>query len=259
MDTHKIVSQNEWLAARKALLAREKALTEARDALNAERRALPWVKVDKNYVFEGPRGRETLADLFDGRSQLVIYHFMFGPDWPQGCPSCSFLADHIDGANQHLKHHDVTLLAVSRAPWPKIEAFRKRMGWRFKWVSSSPGDFNTDHHVSFTEADKAKGKVTYNFETIDYMFNELPGASVFYKDGSGAIFHTYSSYARGLDLMLGAYNWLDITPKGRNEKHGMEWVRHHDRYDDAPGKGASCCVEELDPISAFRQQLQAAG
>jgi predicted dithiol-disulfide oxidoreductase (DUF899 family) len=259
MTAHAIASREEWLKARKVLLAEEKALTRQRDRLSARRRELPWVKVDKTYVFEGPRGRETLADLFEGRSQLVIYHFMFGPDWPQGCPSCSFMADHIDGANQHLKHHDVTLIAVSRAPWSKIEAFKRRMGWRFKWVSSSGSDFNFDYHVSFTDADKAKGKVTYNFETMDYAFDELPGASVFQRTENGEIFHTYSAYARGLDQMLGAYNWLDLTPKGRNEKHGMEWVRHHDRYDDPPG-GASCChAEGLDPISAFRQQLRQAG
>lgn len=259
MERHQLVSPDEWLAARRALLAKEKSLTEARDALSAARRALPWVKIEKDYVFEGPRGQESLGELFEGRGQLVVYHFMFGPDWPQGCPSCSFLADHIDGANQHLKHHDVTLLAISRAPWPKIEAFRKRMDWHFKWVSSSAGDFNLDFHVSFTAADKAKGRVTYNFGTMDYMFDELPGASVFYRNEAGGIFHTYSAYARGLDLMLGAYNWLDLTPKGRIETRGMEWVRHHDRYDAAPG-AASCCHDEaLDPISAFRERHRQAG
>jgi predicted dithiol-disulfide oxidoreductase (DUF899 family) len=256
MTAHAIASREEWLKARKVLLAEEKALTHARDRLSAKRRQLPWVKLDKNYVFDGLRGRESLADLFEGRSQLVIYHFMFGPDWPQGCPSCSFLADHIDGANQHLRQHDVTLTVASRAPWAKIEAFKKRMGWQFHWVSSAPSDFNVDFHVSFTEKDKAKGKVTYNFETIDYMFDELPGASVFHRNDKGEIFHTYSSYGRGLDLMLGAYNWLDITPKGRNEKHGMEWVRHHDRYDTAAGAASCCHAEELDPISKMRQQLQ---
>jgi len=169
------------------------------------------------------------------------------------------MADHIDGANQHLKHHDVTLIAVSRAPWPKIDAFKRRMGWRFKWVSSAPSDFNFDFDVSFSEADKAKGKVTYNFDTMDYMFDELPGASAFDRDDTGAIFHTYSAYARGLDQMLGAYNWLDISPKGRNETHGMEWVRHHDRYDDPPGGSTCCHAEELDPISKMRQELAKAG
>ncbi len=259
MTTHKIASQNEWLAARRTLLAREKALTRARDELSAARRELPWVRLEKGYVFDGPRGRETLGDLFEGRSQLVIYHFMFGPDWPNGCPSCSFMGDHIDGANLHLKHHDVTLLAVSLASWPKIEAFKRRMGWRFKWVSSASSDFNFDFHVSFTAADKAKGKVTYNFETLDYMFDELPGAGVFQRNEAGEIFHTYSAYARGLDIMLGAYNWLDITPRGRNETHGMEWVRHHDRYDTPPASLSCCHAEELDPISAMRQQLAKAG
>jgi predicted dithiol-disulfide oxidoreductase (DUF899 family) len=258
MQTHTIVSPEQWLTARRALLAKEKEFTRLRDELSAERRELPWVRVKKDYVFEGPRGNESLADLFEGRSQLIVYHFMFGPDWPQGCPSCSFLADHIDGANQHLKQHDVTLIAVSRTRWPKIAAFKTRMGWRFKWVSSAGSDFNHDFHVSFTAADKAKGKVTYNFDTMDYAFDELPGASVFHRNEAGDIFHTYSAYARGLDLMLGAYNWLDITPKGRNETHGMEWVKHHDRYDTTPG-AASCCAEALDPISAFRQQLSQAG
>ena len=249
---HRIVSRDEWLAARKEHLRREKELTRMRDRLSAERRELPWVKVDKPYVFDGPDGQRTLADLFDGRSQLIIYHFMFGPDWGQGCPSCSFLADHIDGANQHLKHHDVSLVVVSRAPWPRIAAFKKRMGWQFGWVSSHGSDFNFDYNVSFSKEDAAKGKVTYNYETVDYMFDELPGISVFYKDASGNLLHTYSSYARGGDLLLGAYNYLDLTPKGRNEVDGMEWVRHHDRY-DAPARNG-----ETDPISAFRQSLSEA-
>ncbi len=254
MNAHKIVSPDEWLTARRALLAKEKELTRLRDQVSAERRDLPWVRIDTDYAFEGSRGRETLADLFDARSQLIVYHFMFGPNWPQGCPSCSFLADHIDGANLHLKHHDVSLVAVSRAARPKIEAFRKRMGWRFKWVSSAGSDFNFDYRASFTDADKMKGRVTYNFETIEYRFDELPGISVFHRDAAGAIAHTYSAYARGLDLLLGAYNYLDLTPKGRNEGHGMEWVRHHDRYDAAP-EAASCCAEDTDPISASRQAL----
>jgi predicted dithiol-disulfide oxidoreductase (DUF899 family) len=258
MQAHKIVSEKEWLTARKAHLAREKELTHLRDRVSAERRELPWVKVEKNYVFEGPRGKQTLADLFGGRSQLIVYHFMFGPDWPQGCPSCSFLADHIDGPNLHLKHHDVTLMAVSRAPWPKIEAFKERMGWRFKWVSSYGSDFNFDYHVSFTEEDKTKGKVVYNYETMDYVFDELPGVSVFYKDETGAIFHTYSAYARGGDILLGALNFLDLTPKGRNETHAMDWVRHHDRY-DTPPKAGSCCGSEADPVTAFREQLDKTG
>jgi len=258
MQPHKIVSEEEWLVARKAHLAREKELTRLRDRVSAERRELPWVKVEKNYVFDGGRGKQTLADLFGGRSQLIVYHFMFGPDWPQGCPSCSFLADHIDGANLHLKHHDVSLVVISRAPWPRIEAFKQRMGWRFKWVSSFDSDFNFDYHVSFTGEQKAKGKVVYNYQTMDYMFDEMPGISVFHKDETGAVFHTYSSYARGGDLLLGAYNFLDLTPKGRNETQIMDWVRHHDRYDVPPGS-ESCCGSQADPVTAFRQQFVKAG
>src|SRR5712692_7114040 len=235
MDRPRIVSRDEWLVARKAHLAREKELTRLRDQVSAERRKLPWVKIDKPYVFDGPRGKETLADLFDGRSQLIVYHFMFGPGWEQGCPSCSFLADHFDGAVVHLAHRDVTLLAVSRAPLPQIEAFKRRMGWRFKWVSSYGNDFNRDYHVSFTTDEMAQGKVNYNYEMREFGSEEAPGASVFYKDAAGDVFHTYSSYARGLDMLLGAYHYLDLVPKGRDEDalaYTMAWVRHHDRYDD---------------------------
>ncbi len=235
MQPHKVVSEQEWLAARKAHLAKEKEFTRARDELSRQRRALPWVKVEKPYVFDGPRGKETLADLFDGRSQLIVYHFMFGPGWEQGCPSCSFLADHFDGAVVHLAHRDVTLLAVSRAPLPQIEAFKRRMGWRFKWVSSYGNDFNRDYHVSFTTDEMAQGKVNYNYEMREFGSEEAPGASVFYKDAAGDVFHTYSSYARGLDMLLGAYHYLDLVPKGRDEDalaYTMAWVRHHDRYDD---------------------------
>jgi predicted dithiol-disulfide oxidoreductase (DUF899 family) len=230
---HRIVSQADWLVARKRLLSREKEFTRLRDQLSAERRELPWVRVEKEYVFDGPAGKETLADLFEGRSQLMVYHFMFGPGWEQGCPSCSFVSDHIDGANWHLPHRDVTLLAVSRAPLPEIEAFRKRMGWRFKWVSSYGNDFNRDHHVSFTPDQMAKGKVYYNYEDTEVSSEEAPGISIFYRDPSGAIFHTYSAYARGLDMLIGAYNYLDLAPKGRDEAAlpwTMAWVRHHDRY-----------------------------
>jgi predicted dithiol-disulfide oxidoreductase (DUF899 family) len=234
MQWHKIVSHDEWLVARKAHLAREKELTRLRDQLSAERRQLPWVRVDKNYIFDGPDGRQTLADLFDGRSQLIVYHFMFGPDWTEGCPSCSFLADHIDGANLHLAHHDVSVVVISRTPWARIEAFQKRMGWRFKWVSSFASEFNFDYHVSFTKGQIAKGEFDYNYGTIKGdardAAEELPGVSVFYRSDAGDIVHTYSSYARGGDLLLGAYNYLDLTPKGRNEDRGMAWVRHHDRY-----------------------------
>jgi predicted dithiol-disulfide oxidoreductase (DUF899 family) len=232
---HQVVSQEEWLASRKALLSKEKEFTRLRDRLSAERRELPWVKVDKEYAFDGPDGKATLADLFDGRSQLIVYHFMFGPGWEQGCPSCSFVSDHIDGANQHLPHRDVTLVAVSRATLAEIEAFRRRMGWRFKWVSSYGNDFNQDYHVSFTPDEMARGEVYYNYGMEEFPSEEAPGVSVFYKDPGGAVFHTYSAYARGLDMLIGAYNYLDLAPKGRDEADlpwTMAWVRHHDRYDD---------------------------
>jgi predicted dithiol-disulfide oxidoreductase (DUF899 family) len=234
MNHSKVVSRDEWLAARKQHLKKEKEFTRLRDKLSAERRELPWVKVEKNYVFDGPKGKETLADLFDGRSQLIVYHFMFGPEWEQGCPSCSFLSDHIDGGVVHLAHRDVTFVVVSRAPLPKIEAFKKRMDWRFKWVSSYGSDFNFDYHVSFTKDEMTKGKVYYNYGMVEGN-DELPGISVFYKDGTGDIFHTYSAYARGLDILVGAYNYLDLVPKGRDEAElpwTMAWVRHHDKYGD---------------------------
>jgi len=239
MSTHqvehpRVVSEAEWLAARKELLAKEKSFSLQRDALSAARRELPWVRVDKQYVFDGPGGKETLADLFDGRSQLIVYHFMFGPDWEQGCPSCSFISDHFDGSATHLAQRDVTLVVASRAPLARIEAFKQRMGWRFKWVSSYGSDFNHDYQVSFTPEEQAQDKVLYNYERTRFPSDEAPGASVFYRDGSGAIFHTYSTYARGLDILIGAYNLLDLVPKGRDEEglpHSMAWVRHHDRYD----------------------------
>jgi predicted dithiol-disulfide oxidoreductase (DUF899 family) len=234
MQPHKIATHDEWLVARKALLAKEKAFTRMRDALAEERRALPWVRIDKPYVFEGPYGAVSLADLFDGRSQLIIYHFMFGPDWEEGCTGCSFLADHVDAARQHFEQNDVSFVAVSRAPFAKLDAFRRRMGWRFRWVSSENNDFNFDFNVSFTPERKIDGKVFYNFEMIDDPeIDELPGTSVFFKDETGAIFHTYSSYARGGELQLGAYAYLDLVPKGRNEHirgNLGDWVRHHDRY-----------------------------
>ncbi|MBI1777209.1 MAG: DUF899 domain-containing protein [Proteobacteria bacterium] len=231
MEPHKIVSREEWLALRKQHLVKEKAFTRLRDHLSRERRELPWVKIDKTYVFDGPTGRVTLAELFEHRSQLIVYHFMFAPDWEEGCPGCSFLSDHIDGANLHLAHHDVSLVAVSRAPYHEFQAFKKRMGWRFDWVSSYESDFNYDFHVSFTEADAAKGKASYNYDVVDGGGGEMPGISVFYKDEAGTVFHTYSSYARGGDLLIGAYNYLDLTPKGRNETTIMDWMRHHDRYE----------------------------
>ena len=232
---HRVVSQEEWLAARKQLLRKEKEFTRFRDQLSAERRELPWLRVDKEYVFDGPDGKETLADLFDGRSQLMVYHFMFGPGWEQGCPSCSFVSDHIDGANWHLPQRDVTLLAVSRAPLAEIEAFTQRMGWRFKWVSSYENDFNHDFHVSFTPDEMARGEVYYNYTMTEFPSEEAPGLSAFYKGPSGAVFHTYSAYARGLDVLVGASNYLDLAPKGRDEAElpwTMAWVRHHDRYGD---------------------------
>jgi predicted dithiol-disulfide oxidoreductase (DUF899 family) len=232
---HRVVSQEDWLAARRQLLRKEKEFTRLRDQLSAERRELPWRSVDRDYVFDGPDGKETLADLFDGRSQLMVYHFMFGPGWEQGCPSCSFLSDHIDAANWHLPQRDVTLLAVSRAPLSEIETFKQRMGWRFKWVSSYGNDFNRDYHVSFTPDEMAQGEVYYNYGMTEFPSEEAPGISVFYKDPSGAIFHTYSAYARGLDMLVGAYNYLDLAPKGRDEAAlpwTMAWVRHHDRYGD---------------------------
>jgi predicted dithiol-disulfide oxidoreductase (DUF899 family) len=247
MEPHKIVSDTEWLKAREALLAEERAFTHARDALVAKRMALPWVKVEKRYTFETPQGERTLAELFGPRSQLLTYHFMLGPEWEEGCPGCSFISDHIDGMLVHLEHHDVTYVAVSRAPLAKIEAFKKRMGWHFPWVSSFGSDFNFDYRVSFTEADKARGKAIYNYAEQDYMSDELPGISAFYRDENGNVYHTYSAYARGVEMALGTYAMLEFTPKGRNEKQNMgEWMRHHDRYEDAPQQHA-CCSHEQKP------------
>ncbi len=231
----KVVSRAEWLAARKQLLVKEKELTRQRDAVSRERRELPWVRVDQEYVFDAPGGKETLADLFDGRSQLIIYHFMFAPGDKEGCPYCSFLADHIDGSLPHLEHHDVSLVVVSRAPLAQIEPFKRRMGWHFKWVSSYANDFNFDYQVSFTKESLAQGPAYYNFEPVpSQREGEGPGTSVFSMDETGQVFHTYSSYARGGDLLIGAYNYLDLTPKGRNETgpnfNLTDWVRHHDKY-----------------------------
>jgi predicted dithiol-disulfide oxidoreductase (DUF899 family) len=215
------------------LLNKEKQLMQWRDQLAADRQALPWVKVDKEYFFDAPAGKVALAELFDGHSQLMIYHFMFGPEWKEGCPSCSFVSDHLDGALPHLAARDVTLTMVSRAPLTKIEAFKRRMGWRFKWVSSFESDFNYDFQVSFLPEEKAKGKVYYNYTLEEFPSDEAPGLSVFYKDAGGEIYHTYSTYARGLDPLVGTYTLLDLAPKGRDEDHlpfSMQWVRHHDRY-----------------------------
>jgi predicted dithiol-disulfide oxidoreductase (DUF899 family) len=244
MQQHKVVSEAEWLAARKAHLAAEKEFTRARDELARRRRDLPWVKVEKNYVFEGPDGKETLADLFGDKSQLIVYHFMLGPGWEEGCPSCSYLSDHWDAATVHLAHRDVSFAVVSRAPYAEIAAFKKRMGWCFHWVSSHGSDFNFDYHVSFTEAERANGKVEYNYTRQEFPSEEAPGVSVFARNEKSEIFHTYSAYARGLDILVGTYNLLDLVPKGRDEDtlpFTMSWVRHHDRYEDQPDKSAPCC------------------
>jgi predicted dithiol-disulfide oxidoreductase (DUF899 family) len=231
----KVVSRAEWLELRKKLLIKEKSYGRQGDALAAERRELPWVRVDKNYVFEAPGGKESLADLFERRSQLIVQHFMFGPGWKEGCPSCSFMADHVGGALVHLAHRDVTFVAVSRAPLTQIEAFKKRMGWEFKWVSSAGNDFNFDYGVSFTKEEMAKGKVDYNYRMESFPSEEAPGISVFYRNDAGDVFHTYSTYARGVESMMGTYRLLDLVPKGRDEvglPSTMGWVRHHDRYDE---------------------------
>jgi predicted dithiol-disulfide oxidoreductase (DUF899 family) len=229
----KVVSEAEWLVARKDLLTREKELTRLRDEVGRHRRELPWVRINKEYVFDGPDGKETLADLFDGRSQLIVYHFMLGPGWKEGCKNCSYLADHFDGANAHLPHRDVTFVVVSRAPLPEIQAYQKRMGWRFKWLSSHGTDFNFDYHVSATKEEKANDRMYYNYEKQKWANEEMPGLSVFCKDENGDVFHTYSIYGRGLDIVIGTYNFLDLVPKGRDEDHldsTMEWVRRHDEY-----------------------------
>jgi predicted dithiol-disulfide oxidoreductase (DUF899 family) len=246
MEPHKVVSPDEWLAARKAHLANEKQLTRLYDQLRAERMALPWVRIEKTYLFDTASGQQTLAELFAGRSQLIVRHFMLGPDWDEGCVGCSFGADHVDGALLHVEHHDVSFVAVSRAPLAKIEAYRQRMGWRFRWVSSFGSDFNYDFHVSFTEQDQARNNAFYNFAEGEFQSDELPGSSVFFKDDTGAIFHTYSSYARGGELGIGAYTMLDITPKGRNETgphHNlMDWVKRHDQYADSTDHSHGCCA-----------------
>jgi predicted dithiol-disulfide oxidoreductase (DUF899 family) len=233
-NNHKIVSSAEWVEARKELLAKEKEFTRLRDELSARRRELPWVRVDKDYVFEGPNGKETLADLFGDNSQLIIYHFMFDPSWEAGCKSCSFWADNFNGFVTHLAHRDVTMLAVSRAPLEKLEAFKKRMGWTFKWVSSHGSDFNYDYGVSFTPEEMARGEIDYNYKKIKPGPPEMPGISVFTKDASGAVFRTYSCYARGLDMLNAAYHYLDLVPKGRDEaglSYSMAWLRLHDAYE----------------------------
>ncbi|MCK8780509.1 thioredoxin family protein [Rhizobium sp. NTR19] len=240
--SHPVISREEWLKQRRTLLALEKEETRLRDKVRAARQALPWVKVDKEYLFDTPTGRRPLADLFDGRSQLMIYHFMFGPDWDAGCPGCSFMSDHMDGALPHLNNHDVTYVAVSRAPLDKIEAYKKRMGWRFPWVSSYGSDFNFDFHVSFTPEELAGETIRYNFTDIprEMGHDELPGLSAFYKNAAGEVFHTYSSYARGGEELCATLMILDRAPLGRNETSTLSFVKRHDEYEEKP-QGSSCC------------------
>jgi len=235
MEKHKVVSKDEWLAARKKLLAKEKKFTQLRDQLSAQRRALPWERVEKNYVFQGPKGKESLVQLFEGRRQLIVYHFMFPADWDAGCPHCSFWADNFDRIIVHLNHRDTTMIAVSRAPYAQIAAYKKRMAWSFKWVSSSGNEFNRDYNVSFTPEEMERQKAFYNYKMQGPLAEEREGASVFYRGAKGAVFHTYSTFARGIDMLNVAYHYLDLTPKGRDEA-GHEfpqfWVRRHDEYED---------------------------
>jgi predicted dithiol-disulfide oxidoreductase (DUF899 family) len=233
----KVISRAEWLNARKELLNREKDLTRLRDEIDRQRRALPWVRVEKTYAFDGPDGERTLSDLFEGRSQLILSHFMFGPGWTEGCVGCSFRSDHVDGALAHLEHHDVSFVTISRAPFAELQAFQRRMGWRFRWYSSYNSDFNYDYHVSFTPEQLAAGKIDYNYGSAEFLSEEFSGISVFYKDDAGDVFHTYSTYGRGDEMVDTTYMYLDLTPKGRNEtgprNNLTDWVRHHDRYDAA--------------------------
>lgn len=233
LDNHRIVSKDEWLAARSALLKKEKEFTVLRDKLGQQQRDMPWVSVDKEYLFVGPNGKQTLSDLFDGRTQLIVYHFMYDPNWDAGCPSCSFWADNFNGIVVHLNQRDVTMIAVSRAPYSKIEEYKKRMGWNFKWVSSYDNDFNFDYHISFTPKELSEKKAFYNYNLQDTHSPEREGVSVFYKDTADHVFHTYSAYARGIDVLNVAYHYLDLVPKGRDEdghEFAQFWVRRHDEY-----------------------------
>jgi predicted dithiol-disulfide oxidoreductase (DUF899 family) len=248
---HPVVSRDRWIAERKALLAREKELTRLRDEIARERRALSWVRIEKDYVFDTPEGPRKLADLFAGRRQLLVQHFMLGPGWEQGCKSCSFMADHTDGMNVHLAQRDITFVAISRAPLAEIQRFRQRMGWQFQWVSSHGTHFNHDFAVSFVPEERVEGEVYYNYDMRPFPATEAPGISLFYRDDAGEIFHTYSTYGRGVEVMMGTYNLLDLAPKGRDEDagQGMAWVRHHDRYEPAPvakatSAAGSCCSEQ---------------
>jgi len=240
----RIVSQDEWLEARRALLVKEKQHMRQGDVLAAQRRALPWLRIEKSYSFDAAGGRRSLAELFDGRSQLIVHHLMFAPHWEAACPGCSFQAEHIDGPARHLVQHNVTILAVSRAPLPKILAYRHRMGWHFNWVSSFGSDFNYDFRVSFTKEQLAERRISYNFGTITtdarYLDEELPGLSVFHRDRDGQVFLTYSTYARGLDALLDTHHYLDLTPEGRNEKAYPGWPRRHDEYPQ-PVPASACC------------------
>ena len=234
MSGNQVVSREEWLKARKEHLAEEKEFTRQRDKLSQARRELPWVKVDDNYVFDCPSGSQSLSELFDGKSQLIVQHFMYGPDWSEGCPSCSFWADGFDGFIVHLAQRDVTMIAVSSATVDTLEAYKSRMGWSFKWVSSLGNSFNQDYGVTFTEEEQAAGPVNYNYQMRSFPSSEAPGISVFFKNGEGEIFHTYSCYSRGLDMMNAAYHYLDLVPKGRDEEalpYGMAWLKRHDQYD----------------------------
>ncbi len=235
IDHRKVASQKEWLVARKDLLVKEKKFSKLRDELNLQRRELPWVKVEKEYVFDGPTGKVRLADLFCGMSQLIVYHFMFGPGWKEGCPHCSFWADHFDSVNLHIGQRDTAFAVVSRAPLTEIEPFKKRMGWKFNWVSSFQTDFNFDFNVSFTPEQIKSGKAIYNFAPLDMDIDEREGVSAFYRDKNDVIYRTYSSYARGIDLMNTTYNFLDLTAKGRDENLDatQDWVRYHDQYEEA--------------------------
>lgn len=243
MQPHKIVSREQWIAARKDLMAREKELTQAREALSRQRRELPWVKVDKDYRFDGPHGKVTLGDLFKGRPQLVVQHVMFAPEWDAACKSCSFWVDGFERMVPHLAARDTTMVAISRAPLAKLEAFKQRMGWSFDWLSSGANDFNHDYGVSFTREQIDSGEASYNYGGSPLYGEELPGISVFYRDETGAVFHTYSTFARGLDMMNAAYHYLDLTPLGRHEEglpYPMDWVRLRDEYEPASAKAACC-------------------
>jgi predicted dithiol-disulfide oxidoreductase (DUF899 family) len=241
-DNHPTVSPEKWLAARRELLREEKEFTKRADRLAARRRELPWVKVDKAYVFESPSGRVSLGDLFEGRSQLIVQHFMFGPGWDEGCKSCSFMMDHFNSTLPHLNARDVSFAAISRAPLTEILPFKARLGWAANWVSSHGTDFNFDFHVSFTEKEIAAGKVYYNYVLQEFPFEEAPGISIFARDAAGNVYHTYSTYGRGVEVVMATYNLLDLVPKGRDEdglEYDMEWIRYHDRYNQAGNVVAS--------------------